>query len=294
MGSYGALWAARLRLLRAGNCLIAAVGVFAGMALATFGSWAYIFLWALSEGSHRDVWLAAPLAGALIAGFGNVLNDINDRELDKKAHPDRPLPAGLIRVADAKAWAILLLAGGILAAWVAAGATLALFGAVNVGVIVVYERWGKSRGLYGNLLVAWLVGSTFLFGGYAWQGWLGAQAAAPLAIMAGLATLAREIFKDMQDAGADAASRHTLPLSIGNRQAWIVAVAAIVAAVVFCLYDASARHTISVVWAVLVAASFVPAIAVGPGRPTLGQRLLKLAMVVALIAYLYPGVASIT
>src|SRR5688572_25216236 len=69
------------QLMRPGNALMAAVGGATGLAIA--------------GGPLRDVELvlAATLPPLLIAAYGNVVNDLRDLELDRQAHPARPLPS---------------------------------------------------------------------------------------------------------------------------------------------------------------------------------------------------------
>ncbi len=290
VGSYAQLWRARWQLVRPGNAIQAAVGVFVGMALAA--SFTTPWHWAMLDTLfRRDAVLWAPVAALLITGFGNTINDLRDCEIDALGHPERPLPSGAIRAADAKAWAVLLAAFGLLAAIGAGGVALGLFAAFNIGLLALYELWAKARGLPGNLLVALLVASTFLFGAVAWALSAGdlterLLAVAPLAAMAGLANLAREGLKDIEDLEADA-GRRTWPMVAGEHTVRRASQGAVLLACALAVGYAWQSQWDALAWSVL-AISLVgfmagAALAGVPGR---AQRLWKLAMWAALVAFL--------
>lgn len=208
MSSYGALWRARLRLMRPGNGLMAAVAVLLG-ALVVAG--------ADGVTAHFAATGAAALAAFLLSGFGNVVNDLADRDLDAVAHPERPLPSGAVTAAQARTFAGLLLLLGLYEAFVAAGWPTLLFAAANTALLGLYEWRLKARVLWGNLAVALLVASAFAFGavaaGVGPAGWGPLWA---LMAMAFLTNVAREVLKDVQDVEADRAVRRTLPAVTGT------------------------------------------------------------------------------
>jgi geranylgeranylglycerol-phosphate geranylgeranyltransferase len=265
--------------MRPGNCAMAALGTLTGLAVAG------------APASPSTAWVAAPLASFLVAGFGNVLNDLRDAALDAKAHPERPLPSGRIRRGDAQAWAALLLLSGLLEAFAAAGLATLAFALANALLLAVYEASLKRAGLPGNVLVALLVASTFAFGAVA------ARAPAPpwtmlwlLMALAFLANVAREVLKDVEDLDADRGERKTLPLQAGPGAARILAFTLANAAV---LLSATAflRRPAGwwTPWLVLLAASdvaFVVAASLSWMNVGRAQRLLKLAMLLALAAFL--------
>lgn len=277
MGSYGDLWRARLQMVRAGNVAMAAVGTLIGITFAVPAG--------ATPRLAADPWLAAPLAAALITAAGNVANDIRDRHIDAAAHPDRPLPAGRIAVADAKAFAFLLAGLGLLEAWVAGGWPALAFAGVVVALLGLYEWRLKGWPLVGNVVVGLLVAATFPFGHLAaaplppWPDalWL-------LAAMALLATVGRELLKDLEDMDHDA-GRATLPRRVGAAPTQAVAAVAVAAAVALSLwYRKSAGDA---VWVLLAAdLVFAAALVASVRAPGTGQRLLKVAMVLALAAYL--------
>jgi geranylgeranylglycerol-phosphate geranylgeranyltransferase len=173
--------AALVELARPGNVLMAGVGALVGAIVAAGpGSWP-------ATG-------AAALATGLVTGGGNALNDVTDRALDRRAHPQRPIPSGRLstRAASLAAGVAFLLASGI-AAWV----SLELLGLVVAAeaLLIAYEGLAKDRVLVGNLVMAALAGAVAV-----------GELTGPVGFLAGLAFLAnvaREIWKDDQDADHD-------------------------------------------------------------------------------------------
>ena len=156
----------------------------------------------------------------MLVGGGNALNDYNDRESDKENHPERPIPAGLVNAEDALIFSRILLAGGLL---------LLLFGLANklpfivalLGTITLisYENKLKALGLSGNIAVGFMSGAVFLYAGMV------VNEPGPTLWMFGLAilaTISREIIKDIQDLEGDT-DRFTLPARIGITNSLILA-----------------------------------------------------------------------
>ena len=161
------------------------------------------------------------LCSMMLVGGGNALNDYNDRETDKENHPERPIPSGSISADAASVYAQALLGSGLL---------ILLFGLDNkmpfvialIGIIllIVYENGLKAAGISGNITVGLMSGAVFLFAGMAFND------PGPTLWMCGLAVLAtvtREIIKDVQDLEGDR-DRRTLPASIGIENSMRVAI----------------------------------------------------------------------
>jgi geranylgeranylglycerol-phosphate geranylgeranyltransferase len=277
--SYGALWKARIELMRLGNCLMAALGTLVGLIVARAGP------------LPLATWLAAPIAAFMLAGFGNVLNDLRDARLDARAHPARPLPSGRIRAADARLWAFVLLGFGLWEAYLAAGRTTFAFALVNALALAGYEAWFKRAGLPGNVVVALLVASTFAFGAVAtgtdprdWGLlWL-------LIAMAFLANVARELLKDVEDVDADRGERTTLPLQAGPGPtrilAFFVANSAVVLSVLAFFDNPGDWWFPWLGFLALADLAFVVASSLAWMDVGRAQRLLKVAMLLALVAFL--------
>jgi geranylgeranylglycerol-phosphate geranylgeranyltransferase len=268
-----------LRLFRLGNCAMAALGALLAAVVC------------VGVDGVSDFAIDVILSMAVVVTFtaaGNAYNDYFDRETDKIAHPNRPLPLGLVTPYGAALSAVALFA---------VAAALSVFVNVwsvsivitSIFVMVGYERLLKAEGLAGNLAISWLTGALFLFGGAAVDSldlaWI-------LAALAFLATLGREIVKDIQDMEGDRGSRLTLPMRIGVKRAGIIGSSAFLAAVA--LSPLPYLLDLLSIWyvpAVVVSdAIFIYCALIHFRNPEKGQRVAKLAMLVALIAFLLGGV----
>lgn len=264
-----------LRLLRIGNLAMVLVAVALGALLANPA-------WNAELG--RDVSLAF-VAALSITAFGNILNDVRDVAVDRAAHPTRPLVTGAVSVRAATRLAYALLAVGLVASAFAWPQPLLAIAAANAAVLIAYEWRLKAWPLVGNIAVAYLVASTFLFGA------LAVGAVPPLAwLLAGLAffsNLGRELAKDIEDADADAATRRTAATAwgkpaaarIGSIAIGIAAAASLAPwwmgpgpdwALRLGLAASGILHLLPITWLT--------------ARPRHSQQLLKLAMLVALAA----------
>lgn len=273
-----------LRLVRAGNVAVAFVGtVVGGLVARGTGIGLPVAFWILLA-------FAAGSTAFVTAG-GNVLNDLVDREGDRTNHPDRPLVTGAVSVPGAKALAVALFVAGIALA-VPVVLVEPLVGgilAIAVGALVAYEFRLKSRGFVGNHVVALLTGLVFLYGASAAGNPL---VVIPFAAMAYLSTLSREVIKDMEDLRGDV-DRSTLPKRRGLPFASAVARAAVGIAIgvsaVPLLWFVSPLSVVGIMYLALVAASdamFVVSVRTLPDRLHRAQTMSKLAMTVALLAFL--------
>jgi geranylgeranylglycerol-phosphate geranylgeranyltransferase len=275
---------AALRLVRAANVLVSFVGTVVGGLAAL----------ALGLGLGRLPWLLLLLAAcstALVTAGGNVLNDLGDLEGDRLNHPERPLVTGAIGVRSARR-----LTAGLFVAGVAVAVPVAIVQpwvgvilAVAVAGLLAYELRWKARGLVGNVTVGGLTAMVFLYGGAA----VGRPLLVlPFAAMAFLATLSRELIKDMEDVAGDT-GRTTVPKVRGMRSAAVLARGAVVAAIVLSavpfLWYLSPRTAAGIAYAAIVAAAdlaFVVSVLWLPRRLRLEQTVSKGAMAIALGAFL--------
>jgi geranylgeranylglycerol-phosphate geranylgeranyltransferase len=206
-----------LALTRPGNVVLTAIAVVAGSFIAAGDDIV----------DFQIEILIASISAMMLVGGGNALNDYNDRESDKENHPDRPIPAGLIDAEDALTYSRLLLAGGLM---------IVLFGLANklpfvialIGTVTLisYENRLKALGLSGNIAVGFMSGAVFLYAGMV------VNDPGPTLWMFGLAflaTVSREIIKDIQDLEGDT-DRFTLPARIGIRNSLITAGTLLIAA----------------------------------------------------------------
>lgn len=199
-----------LRLVRAGNLLIAAAGVCAG-------GWI-----ALGAVALPKLLLFAALSGIGLGAAGNALNDLADVAPDRVNRPAgaRPLAAGRLTRHTAEGVVFSGALVGIAAAALVSGAQVALaLGAL--AVMAVYSPWLKQRGLPGNVAVAVVAGLPLLYGALA----VGAPAAGLVPwVLAAWLHFARELVKDLEDEPGDRmAGRRTLPVRRGAPAATRVA-----------------------------------------------------------------------
>lgn len=185
----------------------------------------------LARPSGRDwLWiLVASLAGALIAGGGNAINDFFDEKIDKINRPDRPLPRGTLSRDEAhRTWIYTSAAGLILSLLL--GFWNVLISIVWVAGLYVYSRHLKGTVLAGNFTVAFMTALAFPFGAIiAGRAELGIYPG----IFAFLANLAREILKDVEDVDGDASvDAETLPVKHGPEAGLLAASIAIGALIV--------------------------------------------------------------
>jgi len=173
--------------------------------------------------------LSHTLAVLTFTAAGNTMNDIKDVEIDKTAHPSRPLPSGDISVSNAKLFAGFL--------WVTSVISL-LFGLYSHGngfsfddidaaaiyviaviLMMTYDHGPstKEKGLIGNVVISLLVAAVLLYGaagvGNIWQGYLWWIFGTVFFV-----NLARECVKDCLDMESDLEKRMTLPMKIGKEK----------------------------------------------------------------------------
>jgi geranylgeranylglycerol-phosphate geranylgeranyltransferase len=279
----------RIELLRPLNAVMGGVAVGVG-ALVAAG------MPLLRSGALPDVGLAM-LVASLYTGAGNALNDYYDRRTDRVNHPDRPIPSGRIRPEHARKFSVAVFAAGMLLAlfigfprlnWLTLG-----LAALNSLLLAAYEIRLKARGFSGNLTVSWLTASLFLFGGAAAVPSAGATIfPAPvlvLALLAFLASVGREIIKGIEDVAGDR-DRRTLPRLVGPATAgriaglWTGLAVAFSPLPVYPLHVFRPEAYLTVV--LLADAMFIYSVRVVFRNPGRASRAAKLAMLLALAAFL--------
>lgn len=175
-----------LGLVRVGNCLVISIAPLTG--------------YLVGKGSSLSAALPLSLSAALVAAWGNIVNDYFDAEADAVTKPWRPIPSG--KVAPEKAAAVAFAAAAL---GVALGFTCSLLcglTAAAAAVLLYLYSWRlKKSGLAGNILVAALSALSILYGAAAspapWRALL--PAAYAFTIMLG-----REILKGVEDLAGDA------------------------------------------------------------------------------------------
>ena len=260
-----------VELARLGNCVAAGGLTATGAFVAGVG------------GAALPTALAAATTVFAVAA-GNAINDYFDREIDAVNSPGRPIPRGAVSPRTALATAALWFAVAV--AFAVRLPTLAIgIAAVNLVALVTYTSVFKGTPGLGNALVAYLVGSTFLFGGAAVGN---PRAVLVLAALAGLSTFTREVIKDVEDVAGDREEGlATLPIAVGERRAlWIGAAALGVAVTVSPLpylsgtLGAAYLAVVAVADAVMLYAAYE-----GFADPAAAQRRFKYGTFLAAVAF---------
>tara|TARA_B100000953_G_C17989636_1_gene411673 strand:- start:61 stop:894 length:834 start_codon:yes stop_codon:yes gene_type:complete len=200
-----------LALTRPGNMILTVIAVIAGSFIAA-GPEIMDF--------QIEVVICC-VCSMLLVGGGNALNDYNDRETDKENHPERPIPSGSISADTASIYAQALLGSGLLILLFTLENKMPfVIALIGILLLTAYENGLKAAGISGNITVGLMSGAVFLFAGMA------VNDPGPTLWMFGLAVLAtitREIIKDIQDLEGDR-DRRTLPASIGIENSMRVAI----------------------------------------------------------------------
>jgi len=207
-----------LALTRPGNAILTAIAVVAGTFIAA-GPDIIEF--------QAEIMICC-ISAMMLVGGGNALNDYNDRESDKLNHPKRPIPSGQIKAENALNYAQALLAFGLLILFLTLENKMPfVIGLIGVITLIAYENGLKAAGITGNISVGLMSGAVFLYAGMA------VNDPGPTLWMFGLAVLAtisREIIKDIQDLEGDQ-DRKTLPTRIGVSNALNLAVCILLVAI---------------------------------------------------------------
>ena len=231
-GSIGAY----VELMRPKNLMLAGATVPLG---------AYFALMGRSEPFPTLAVSLHALAVVLFTGAGNAMNDIKDADIDRTAHPQRPLPSERLTLKQARGftallWGLSLAAhvGGLLAVEYEVNVYLptALIYILAVVLMVSYDHGPatKNRGLSGNIVISLLVAAVILYGAAA----VGGIRSGVIWWIFGvvfLTNLAREMVKDCMDMESDEGSRQTLPMVYGKDKVRMAAYVVLMGALV-CLY----------------------------------------------------------
>ncbi|HIE31363.1 MAG TPA: geranylgeranylglycerol-phosphate geranylgeranyltransferase [Methanosarcinales archaeon] len=264
-------------LIRVGNCVMAGFAAIIGSGIA-----------------YAQVSVEISIFGMiiiftcvfLITGAGNAINDFFDADIDAINKPMRPIPSGRVSRNLALYFSLLLFGTGIALSCLL-NMICFVVAAINSALLIIYARNLKRTMLVGNICVGYLTGSTFLFGG-ALFGMPGIIRTAGLFVLSMLATIAREIAKDIEDTSGDLAmGAATLPILVGRKRAGYVASAVGMFAV---LLSPLPYFTGFSIWYLLVVGFadlcfLIAILRLIRGDAAGSSRSLKQAMVVALAAF---------
>ncbi|NLI15525.1 MAG: UbiA family prenyltransferase [candidate division Zixibacteria bacterium] len=139
--------------------------------------------------------LMAVIASGFVAAYGNILNDIFDLELDRKAKPFRPLPSGEISFMQAGALAIVCAMIALILSILINHACL-LVASIAIILLTFYTPYFKGFGYWGNVLIAAVSALALIYGAIAVGNAVGGIIPATFAF---LFHFVREIIKDMED-----------------------------------------------------------------------------------------------
>lgn len=189
-----------------------------------------------------------PLILSLIATFlalsgGNAINDVFDYKIDSINKPDRPIPSGRISINNGKKYSYVLFAFSIIIGIIITSLVKSVYPAIIVtGACIIeyfYARNFKSSVLLGNVLVGFLTGLCFIFGGVV----IGCETNTThiisisfiLGFFALLMTTAREIVKDMEDIEGDKEEgTETLAIAFGLKNSSLISSALIIIDTILC------------------------------------------------------------
>ncbi|MCL2509878.1 MAG: geranylgeranylglycerol-phosphate geranylgeranyltransferase [Methanomassiliicoccaceae archaeon] len=261
-----------LRLFRFGNGIMGILGVIVAAFMAV----------GFDIGDHvQNLVISCFVILAFMAG-GNSLNDYIDIEIDRTGHPDRPLPRGEITPRTARTIGISGIAIACLLSVAMLSVVITVVVVIAAALMVSYELFLKQRGFVGNITIAVLTGMIFLFGGAVVGNIWGNVI---VAAMAALVSIGREIAKDIQDMSSDE-GRKTLPMMIGVKKAAIAgAVFFILGPIlsVWPLFDDMFGWLYCIVF--VADALFIYSAFIIFSRADVSQRVAKIAMFIALIAF---------
>ena len=196
---------AYLEIIRPGNAIMAVIAVL---------------LIAIISGIFTFKILLACIVVFIITGAGNSINDYFDYKIDAINKPERPIPSGRISLNKAGFYSLALLLIGTILAFIL-GLLPGLI-ALSTALLMVYYAYSlKKKFLIGNIVISFLTGLTFVFGGVIVGEIL---TSIILGFFPFLTTLAREIVKDMEDVEGDRIEgATTLPIMSGMRISSIIA-----------------------------------------------------------------------
>lgn len=192
-----------LKLTRPINCIITMLVVIVGGLISS------------DEKFTENILIYCSLIAALVAASGNVINDYFDVEIDKIVHPERPLAEGIISKKNALIFYLFLITIALVAS---SFLTTEIFIVVliTITILFLYSAYLKKILLMGNIIISFLTGLAFLFGGIAVGN---VKAAIIPAVFAFLTNFIREVVKDTEDIEGDKRnSIITFPVKYGIRK----------------------------------------------------------------------------
>ena len=195
---------AHIRLFRPLNLLTGAFAVYVSSAIL------------------RSLYQTSELTFAILTVVGynaaaNSLNDFIDLKIDQVNRPNRPLTTGLVKRNTALIFSVLLFVGGSVTALFLSKLAAMIAILIVLPLIISYNLKLKQLPLVGNIVIALILGLTFVFSGAVFGN------IKPMIIPCFLAfglTLVRELVKDIEDMEGDRlAGLTTFPIIAGFNRA---------------------------------------------------------------------------
>lgn len=262
-----------LQLFRMGNAVMGVIGVtvasFMAVGTGMVDQWANLLI-------------SAVVVFMFICG-GNALNDYIDHDIDRTAHPERPIPSGRMTRDAARNAGLVMLIGAVIVSFLTRDLECITIVIIACILMVAYETALKQRGFIGNVTIALLTGMMFLLGGAV----VGDAADNVIvALMALLVSVGREIAKDIEDMDSDE-GRLTLPMRIGTRSAAALACVFFIAGPVLSIAPMIWHSYGPLYYTVVFAdAIFVYCAYRVFSDPHAAQKSAKIAMIVALVSFI--------
>jgi geranylgeranylglycerol-phosphate geranylgeranyltransferase len=175
----------------------------------------------------------ATLIVFLMAGAGNVINDVFDHKIDAVNKPDRPIPSGRISLKNARIYAGILYTVSIcLSLIISYLINNFLFSVIiicSAVIIYAYSRYFKAMPLVGNIVVGGMIGFCFVVGGFILlcntNDWHIFKVSVYIGLLAAVANVARELVKDMEDVHGDKlCGARTFPILYGKKASSIITI----------------------------------------------------------------------
>ena len=234
----------------------------------------------------NDLLIAVPVVLAFVIG-GNSVNDYVDRDVDKVAHPERPIPSGRMSADTALYIGMTALAFSIILSFLLPNYVSTAIVIAACVFIIVYELLFKQLGFIGNITIGVLTGMVFLLGGAVVGN---VESCYAIAAMIILISLGREIGLDIKDMDGDA-GRTTLPMKIGRRNAAALAAVFFAVSILVSIYPV-VRGSAGSLYGIIIIADVLIALTAYSAFKNLDkfQTLVIVSMFVTAIAFVFGAV----
>ena len=150
-------------------------------------------------------------------GGANSLNDVLDFEIDIINRPSRPIPSGKVKKSTAAYISLILFIIGLLFCLNLSNSAIIIGLLISMPTLLLYTKYFKGVPIFGNIIVAFIIGLSFIFCGSAFGSI--DQMIVPSLLAFGL-TFVRELVKDIADIDGDKfVGLKTYPIIAGKKNA---------------------------------------------------------------------------